>query len=81
MEPGRSNRGCRRDDREALGPSPISQDEVKGYIGVIRVSPATEDNATFVEWSSSWTGNDAAAEEFSHPIYVALLDALKKSLS
>ena len=48
---------------------------------MIRVSPATEDNATFVEWSSSWTGNDAAAEEFSHPIYVALLDALKKSLS
>ena len=63
------------------GPSPISQDEIKGYIGVIRVSPATEDNATFVEWSSSWTGNDAPAEEFSHPIYVALLDTLKKSLS
>ncbi len=63
------------------GPSPISQDEIKGYISVIRVSPATADNATFVEWSSSWTGNDAAAEEFLHPIYMALLDALKKSLS
>lgn len=63
------------------GPSPISQDEIKGYIGAIRVSPVTEDKATYVEWSSSWTGNDAAGEEFCRPIYVALLGALKKSLS
>ncbi len=63
------------------GPSPISKDDVAGYIGAIRVSPVTEDNATFVEWSSSWHGNDAPAEEFCRPIYVALLGALKKSFS
>ncbi len=61
------------------GPSPISSKDIKGYVGSIRVLPATEDNATFVEWSSSWHGNDEPAHEFCHPIYVALLGALKKS--
>lgn len=63
------------------GPSPVSKNEVKEFIGAIRLSPITEDNASFVEWSSSWHGNDSAATEFCHNVYVALLGALKKSLS
>ena len=63
------------------GPSPVSKNDVKEYIGAIRLSPITEDNTTFVEWSSSWHGNDAAASDFCHNIYVALLGALKKSFS
>jgi len=63
------------------GPSPVSKNDVQEYIGAIRISPVTEDHATFVEWASSWRGNDAAATDFRHNIYVALLAALKKSFS
>ena len=64
------------------GPSPVSKDEVSDYVGAIRMSPITEgDGGTFVEWSSSWQGNEDACGEFCHGIYVALLAALKSSLS
>ncbi len=61
------------------GPSPISSDEVRDYVGRVRVRPADE-GGTLVEWSSSWLDNDEAAYAFSHPIYVALLADMKESL-
>lgn len=63
------------------GPSPVSSSDVSNYVGVVKVTPVTQgDEATFVEWSSSWDKNDEAAAEFCQGIYVALLEDMKKSL-
>lgn len=62
------------------GPSPVSKDDVKNYIGTVSVQAGDGEGSTFVEWSSSWEQNDEAAFEFCHGIYVALLADLKKSL-
>ncbi|MBQ0833650.1 SRPBCC family protein [Marinobacter sp.] len=62
------------------GPSPISHEEISNYEGHVRVRSVTEGNGgTFVEWYSSWTGNDEAAAEFCHDIYAGLLGQLKKT--
>jgi hypothetical protein len=59
----------------------ISKTAVSNYIGVVKVTPVTQGGGgTFVEWSSSWENNDDEGFEFCHPIYVALLDDMKKSL-
>ena len=62
------------------GPSPVSKDDVKNYIGRISVQPGDGEGSTFVEWSSSWEQNDEAAFEFCHAIYLGLLAGLKSSL-
>ncbi len=61
------------------GPSPVSKDEVKHYVGRVSVQPAP-DGETLVEWSSSWEQHDEPVYEFCHGIYVALLADMKKSL-
>ena len=58
------------------GPSPVSAEEVKNYIGQIQLKPVTLSNETFVEWESTWESNSEEAREFCHQIYVALLKAL-----
>ena len=63
------------------GPSPISKDDVNGYVGMVRVSPVTEGDTTFVEWSSNWEAKGDGAVEFCHGIYVALLNDLKKTFA
>jgi len=60
------------------GPSPVSKDDVRNYIGRVAVAAAGE--GTRVEWSSSWEQNDEAAHDFCHGIYVALLNDMKASL-
>ena len=60
------------------GPAPVSQDDVKDYIGAIRAFPVTDTGGTFVEWSSSWQAEDEKAVAFCHNIYVALLSDLNK---
>jgi len=62
------------------GPSPISKDDVKNYVGQVTVKHAGDENNTLVEWTSSWQGNDEAAKEFCQPIYTALLQDMKQSL-
>jgi len=62
------------------GPSPVSKSDVSRYVGRVQVRPVTEGGGTFVEWSSAWERNDAAAADFCHGIYVALLGDMKKSL-
>jgi len=62
------------------GPSPVSKDEVKNYIGSVQLSP-TNGGGTLVEWNSSWESKADDAVEFCHGIYVALLDSLEKSFS
>ena len=63
------------------GPPPVSKDDVQNYVGNIRLTAATIDNATLVEWSSSWEGKENGCADFCQNIYVALLGDLKKSLS
>ena len=62
------------------GPSPISKDDIKNYMGTVKLSAAPEAEGTLVEWSSVWEDNDEAAQEFCHNIYLALLGDMKKSL-
>lgn len=62
------------------GPSPVSKDDVKNYVGRVSVQAAEQGGGTHVEWSSEWQDNDEPAAEFCHGIYVALLQDLKKSL-
>lgn len=63
------------------GPSPVSKDDVKDYVGIVHAIPITDENTTFVEWSSSWDQNDAAVYEFCHGIYCAVLGELKKNFA
>ncbi len=58
------------------GPSPVSEEEVSDYVGHLHLLPVTEDDATFVEWSSSWESSSQDAVAFCHNIYVALLSSL-----
>ena len=62
------------------GPSPVSKDDVKNYVGRVEVKPGAGNKGTLVEWSSTWEQNDEAAYEFCHGIYVALLADMKKNL-
>ena len=57
------------------GPSPLN--EVNEYIGVLRVSPITDTDKSYVEWSSTWSGKDQETAEFCSPLYVAMLADLK----
>lgn len=64
------------------GPGPVSKNAVRNYIGRVRVSPITENNAAFIEWQSTYDSAEAAAVgEFCNPIYQALLKALKQHFS
>ena len=58
------------------GPSPVSPDEVKSYIGAVRLRPITETGNTFVEWSSRWESDSDDAVAFCSEIYTTLLRAL-----
>ena len=61
------------------GPEPISKTTVSNYIGKVRLLPVTDENTTFVEWTSTYTSNaPAAVSDFCNPIYTALLAALKR---
>ncbi|MFC2084688.1 SRPBCC family protein [Bacteroidota bacterium] len=62
------------------GPTPVSSNDVKKYIGKLHLRPVTKDNTTFVEWSSSWDSDSEDAVEFCQGIYVALLDDLAKNV-
>jgi hypothetical protein len=62
------------------GPSPISKDDVKNYVGKVTVQQAEDGDNTVVEWTSTWQENDESAYEFCHGIYVALLQDMKQSL-
>jgi len=59
------------------GPDAVSKDKVQGYIGEVRVFPVTDDDSTFVLWTSRWESSGGGVQEFCDPIYRALLGALK----
>ena len=59
------------------GPDAVSKDNVQGYIGEVRVFPVTDDDSTFVLWTSKWDSSGGGVQDFCNPIYQALLGALK----
>ena len=63
------------------GPAPLDKGSVSNYLGKVCLS-STDNGGTLVEWSSSYeSANEDAIADFCNPIYVALLDAMKASLS
>jgi hypothetical protein len=60
------------------GPGPLEQ--MSHYVGEATVKPITATGESFVEWTSSWHGNDGAVTEFCNPIYQSLLADLKKAV-
>jgi polyketide cyclase/dehydrase/lipid transport protein len=62
------------------GPSPVSAQEVKNYVGTLQLRPITLGNATFIEWRSAWESQSEEAQEFCHQIYLALLQSLASRL-
>ena len=64
------------------GPAATSKDNVSGYVGKLQVFPVTDEEKTFVLWTSSWESSgseDVAA--FCDPIYQALLSDLKQTFA
>ena len=60
------------------GPDAVSKDNVVGFIGQIKVFPITDDNSTFVLWSSRWEAGGDGTKEFCDPIYRAFLADLQQ---
>ena len=64
------------------GPAATSKDNVSGYIGKLQVFVVTDEDKSFVLWTSSWESSgseDVAA--FCNPIYQALLSDLKATFA
>jgi hypothetical protein len=61
------------------GPAPVSKNDVKDYIGAVRLIPITDNDTCLIEWSSNWEAPKDDACDFCHNIYVAVIDELKKS--
>lgn len=63
------------------GPAAISKDNVRGYIGEVRVFDVTDTGGSFILWTSEWEASGGGVAEFCNPIYQALLSALKKAFN
>ncbi|PHS53066.1 MAG: polyketide cyclase [Lutibacter sp.] len=64
------------------GPDVVSKNNVKGYIGEVTVFPVSENNTSFVLWTSHWKSEKkGGVAEFCNPIYHALLQDLKSYFS
>ncbi len=64
------------------GPGPLSPENVKGYVGKVSVRAITENNTSFVQWSSRWDSEkEGGVADFCNPIYHALLQDLKARFS
>jgi hypothetical protein len=64
------------------GPAAVSKDNVTGYLGTVKVAPVTDNDTTYVEWSSRWEeSSNGGVADFCNPIYRALLADLKAHFS
>lgn len=62
------------------GPGPVASDAVSDYIGTVKLT-ATE-SGCIAEWSSVFQSqNENEVADFCNPIYMALLNSLKATLS
>jgi len=64
------------------GPAVVSKENVTGYIGEVTVFPISENNTSFVLWTSKWeSAKESGVADFCNPIYHALLQDLKNYFS
>ena len=62
------------------GPGPVASDAVSDYIGTVKLTAT--DSGCIAEWSSVFQSqNENEVADFCNPIYMALLNALKETLS
>lgn len=62
------------------GPGPVANDAVSNYIGTVKITPSG--SGSTVEWSSVFQSqNENEVADFCNPIYTALLNSLKETLS
>ncbi len=60
------------------GPSPISKDDLKFYYGTVSVLPVTDQNVSYVSWTTRFEAkDDAVTQEFCDPFYSTFLAHLK----
>lgn len=64
------------------GPAAVSKDNVEGYVGEVAVFSVSENDTSFVVWTSKWESTkEGGVAEFCNPIYHALLQDLKSHFS
>ena len=64
------------------GPAAVSKDNVEGYVGEVTLFPISENNTSFVIWSSKWkSAKEGGVADFCNPIYHAILQDLKNHFS
>lgn len=64
------------------GPAAVSKDNVEGYVGKVTVFPVSENNSSFVLWTSKWESTkEGGVAELCNPIYHGLLQDLKSNFS
>lgn len=64
------------------GPASVSKDNVEGFVGEVTVFPVTANNSSYVLWTSNWdSSKESGVAEFCNPIYIALLQVLKRNFS
>jgi len=64
------------------GPGAVSKENVEGYLGEVTVFPISENNTSFVLWTSHWKSEkEIGAADLCNPIYHALLQDLKAHFS
>ena len=64
------------------GPPAVSKDNVDGYLGRVRVFSVSEDDSSFVVWTSKWkSAKEDGVADFCNPIYHAVLQDLKLHFS
>ncbi len=60
------------------GPGPVAKDAVVDYVGTVKLSPVTDTDVTFIEWTSSFQSDaDTTVSDFCNPIYAGVLASLK----
>jgi hypothetical protein len=60
----------------------VSKDNVKGYTGQVQVFAVTDEDKSFVLWTSSWESSGSEdVPTFCNPIYQALLGDLKATFA
>tara|TARA_R110001606_G_C15191602_1_gene630577 strand:- start:200 stop:625 length:426 start_codon:yes stop_codon:yes gene_type:complete len=64
------------------GPAAVSKDNIEGYVGEVTVFSVSENNSSFVLWTSEWESmKEGGVAEFCNPIYHGLLQDLKSHFS
>ena len=62
------------------GPGPVASDAVSDYVGTVKLTATG--SGCLVEWSSEFRSpNKDEVADFCNPIYMALLNSLKETLS